>query len=179
MEATRRERRSAMSGKADGSEVHAVAVNEGERLGRIHPLRPERTRARPEDREMIASARGALALLDSKWSVDLVFLMASGIRRHARLFDNVPGISKKMLTASLRALEREGLVERRVYADAPVRVEYSLTPLGWKLTELLMGLYEWASEHAEELAAAGKEQRERGAAVLALPARGAPSSVAA
>jgi DNA-binding HxlR family transcriptional regulator len=145
----------------------------------VRPVRPERTRARPEDREMIASAQAALALLDSKWAVDLVFLMASGIRRHARLFDNVPGISKKMLTRSLRALERNGLVERRVYAAAPVRVDYALTPLGWKLTALLMGVYEWATEHAEELAAAEAGQPESEGAVLALPVHAAPSLAAA
>jgi DNA-binding HxlR family transcriptional regulator len=145
----------------------------------VRPVRPERTRARPEDREMIASAQAALALLDSKWAVDLVFLMASGIRRHARLFDNVPGISKKMLTRSLRALERNGLVERRVYAAAPVRVDYALTPLGWKLTALLMGVYEWATEHAEELAAAEARQPESEGAVLALPVHAAPSLAAA
>jgi DNA-binding HxlR family transcriptional regulator len=145
----------------------------------VRTLRPERTRARPEDRELIASARTALALLDSKWTVDLVFLMASGIRRHARLYDNVPGISKKVLTANLRSLERQGLVERRVYADTPVRVEYSLSGLGWKLTELLMALCDWVAEHANELAANTDEQHERQGAVLALPARTASSLAAA
>jgi DNA-binding HxlR family transcriptional regulator len=147
--------------------------------GRVYALRPERTRARPEDRELIASARTALALLEAKWTVDLVFLMASGIRRHARLYDNVPGISKKVLTANLRSLERQGLVERRVYADTPVRVEYSLTALGWKLTELLMALCDWVAEHADELAATTEAQHERQGAVLALPAHAASAFAAA
>jgi DNA-binding HxlR family transcriptional regulator len=168
-----------MSGITDRGGGQPITANDGGRTGDMRPVRPERTRARPEDREMIASAQAALALLDSKWAVDLVFLMASGIRRHARLFDNVPGISKKMLTRSLRALERNGLVERRVYPEAPVRVEYALTPLGWKLTELLMAVYEWATEHAEELAAAEAEQPESQAAVLALPVHAAPSLAAA
>ena len=146
---------------------------------RVRALRPERTRARPEDRELIASARTALVLLDSKWAVDLVFLMASGIRRHARLYDNVPGISKKVLTANLRSLESHGLVQRRVYAEAPVRVEYALTALGWKLTELLMALCEWVAEHAHELAATTAEEHEGQGSVLALPARAASSFAAA
>jgi DNA-binding HxlR family transcriptional regulator len=104
--------------------------------------RPERRRARYEDFEMIERTRRALDLLGSKWAVDIVFLMASGIRRHARLVDNVPGLSKKVLTATLRKLERDGIVVRHVYAEIPVRVEYTLTPLGWQLTELLMALYE-------------------------------------
>jgi DNA-binding HxlR family transcriptional regulator len=116
--------------------------------------RPERRRARYEDFEMIERTRRALDLLGSKWAVDIVFLMASGIRRHARLVDNVPGLSKKVLTATLRKLERDGIVARHVYAEIPVRVEYSLTPLGWQLTELLMALYEWAVAHENELAAA-------------------------
>jgi len=81
-----------------------------------------------------------------------MFLMASGIRRHARLVDNAPGLSKKVLTSTLRRLEQTGLVARHVYAETPVRVEYTLTPLGWQLTELLMALYEWAVAHESELA---------------------------
>ena len=117
----------------------------------IRALRPERERARLEDFEMIAQTRKALELLEAKWSVDLIVLMASGIRRHARLVDNAPGLSKKVLTATLRKLEADGIVVRHVYAEMPVRVEYALTPLGWRLTELLMTAYEWAVEHDEEI----------------------------
>jgi len=113
--------------------------------------RPERRRARIEDFEMIELTRKALALLQSKWTVDVVFLMASGMRRHARLVDNAPGLSKKVLTATLRKLEHDGIVARAVYAEIPVRVEYTLTPLGWQLTELLMSLYEWAAAHQADL----------------------------
>jgi DNA-binding HxlR family transcriptional regulator len=116
--------------------------------------RVERRRARLEDFEMIERTREALALLDPKWSVDIIFLLASGMRRHARLVDNIPGLSKKVLTSTLRKLERSGIVSRHVYADIPVRVEYTLTPLGWQLTEPLMVLYEWAVAHEDELASA-------------------------
>jgi DNA-binding HxlR family transcriptional regulator len=129
--------------------------------------RPERTRARLEDFEMIASAREALELVGSKWTVDLMILMASGIRRHARLFENAPGISKKMLNATLRTLVESGLVARSVYDEVPVRVEYSLTPLGWKATELVLALSEWADEHREELS----EARSARPAPHVLPAR--------
>jgi DNA-binding HxlR family transcriptional regulator len=114
--------------------------------------RPERRRARLEDFEMIERTRAALALLESKWTVDIIFLMASGIRRHARLIDNAPGLSKKVLTSTLRKLEQTGIVARHVYPEIPVRVEYTLTPLGWQLTELLMALYEWAVAHEADLA---------------------------
>jgi DNA-binding HxlR family transcriptional regulator len=118
--------------------------------------RVERKRARLEDFEMIARTREALALLEPKWSVDIIFLLASGMRRHARLVDNIPGLSKKVLTSTLRKLERSGVVARQVYADIPVRVEYTLTPLGWQLTEPLMALYEWAVAHESELASANQ-----------------------
>jgi DNA-binding HxlR family transcriptional regulator len=115
--------------------------------------RTDRERARPEDFEMIERTRTALALIESKWSVDIIILLASGMHRHARLVDNIPGLSKKVLTATLRKLEQNGIVSRHVYAEIPVRVEYTLTPLGWQLTEPLMTLYEWAVAHESELAA--------------------------
>jgi DNA-binding HxlR family transcriptional regulator len=100
-----------------------------------------------EDLEMIERTREARELLSSKWKVDLLYLLARGVRRYSRLYDNLRGASKKMLTDSLRSLERDGLVDRHVYAEVPVRVEYSLTGLGWSATELLMALADWADEH--------------------------------
>jgi DNA-binding HxlR family transcriptional regulator len=96
---------------------------------------------------MIERTRAARDLLASKWKVDLMYLLARGVHRYSRLYDNLRGASKKMLTDSLRGLERDGLVDRTVYAEVPVRVEYSLTALGWSATELLMTLADWADEH--------------------------------
>jgi len=100
-----------------------------------------------EDLEMIERTRRARDLLSSKWKVDLLYLLARGVRRYSRLYDNLRGASKKMLTDSLRSLERDGLVERHIYAEVPVRVEYSLTRLGWSATELLMTFADWADAH--------------------------------
>jgi DNA-binding HxlR family transcriptional regulator len=112
---------------------------------------PDRTRPEGrltrEDLEMIERTRDARDLLSSKWKVDLLYLLARGVRRYSRLYDNLRGASKKMLTDSLRSLERDGLVNRSVYAEVPVRVEYSLTALGWSVTELLIALSDWADEH--------------------------------
>jgi DNA-binding HxlR family transcriptional regulator len=105
---------------------------------------------------MIERTRAALDLLESKWSVAVIILLASGMRRHARLVDNIPGLSKKVLTTTLRKLEQHGIVARHVYAEIPVRVEYTLTPLGWQLTEPLMALYEWAVAHENDLTAAAE-----------------------
>jgi DNA-binding HxlR family transcriptional regulator len=106
---------------------------------------------RPEDREMIERTRAARDLLASKWKVDLLYLLARGAQRYSRLYDNLRGASKKMLTDSLRGLERDGLVDRSVHAEVPVRVEYSLTALGWSATELLMALADWADEHLADV----------------------------
>lgn len=113
--------------------------------------RPGRARPTSEDLKMMERTRGARDLLSSKWKVDLLYLLARGVRRYSRLYDNLRGASKKMLTDSLRSLERDGLVDRHVYPEVPVRVEYSLTALGWSTTELLIALADWADEHMQEV----------------------------
>jgi DNA-binding HxlR family transcriptional regulator len=104
-----------------------------------------------EDLEMIERSRAVRDLLSSKWKVDLLYLLARGVRRYSRLYDHLRGASKKMLTDSLRSLERDGLVARQVYAEVPARVEYSLTPLGWSATELLIAFADWADDHMGEV----------------------------
>jgi DNA-binding HxlR family transcriptional regulator len=99
------------------------------------------------DYEMVQGTRGALALISSKWSVEVLYLLASGTRRYSEILYDVGEISKKTLTQTLRLLERRGLIRRRAYAEIPPRVEYSLTPLGWSITGLLMTLYEWSAAH--------------------------------
>ena len=106
------------------------------------------------DLEMIRGTRGVVELLSSKWSVDVLYLLANGTRRYSEVFYEVGEISKKTLTQTLRALERDGLIARRVYAEVPPKVEYSLTPLGWSLTGTLMTMYEWAAEHLDHVEAA-------------------------
>jgi DNA-binding HxlR family transcriptional regulator len=101
------------------------------------------------DYEMVQGTRRTLAMLSRKWSVEILYVLANGTRRHSALLYEVGEVSKKTLTQTLRALERDGLVARRVHAQVPPRVEYSLTPLGWSLTEPLMALYEWSAEHPE------------------------------
>src|SRR4029079_7573197 len=113
-------------------------------------VRPKEGAAR-QDLQRIERTRAARDLLSSKWKVDLLYLLARGVHRYSRLYDNLRGASKKMLTDSLRAREREGFVERVVYAEVPVRVEYSLTALGWSATELLIALADWAGAHLTDV----------------------------
>jgi DNA-binding HxlR family transcriptional regulator len=109
----------------------------------------------PADREateyeMIRGTHQALELISSKWSVEVLYLLASGTRRYCEIYYDVGEISKKTLTQTLRLLMRRGLVARRAYAEVPPRVEYSLTPLGWSITEVLMTLYEWSAAHLRD-----------------------------
>ena len=106
------------------------------------------------DLEMIRGTRAVVDLLGSKWSVDVLYLLANGTRRYSEVFYEVGEISKKTLTQTLRALERDGLIDRQVYAEVPPKVEYSLTPLGWSLTGTLMAMYEWSAEHLHRVEAA-------------------------
>ncbi|WP_329092241.1 helix-turn-helix transcriptional regulator [Actinomadura citrea] len=97
-------------------------------------------------------ARTTLDLVADTWSVVVVFGLGGGPHRYGELCDRIGGISKKMLTQTLRKLERNKLVERRVLATAPAGVEYRLTPLGQSLLGPVSVLARWAEEHAEELA---------------------------
>ena len=111
------------------------------------------------DLELIQRVDDALDVLHGKWKVHLLFFMARGVRRHGRLLACLPAVSKKVMTDTLRALERDGLVARKIYAEVPVRVEYSLTPLGWTMTEPLVALSEWGEAHAKEVRAARSQFR--------------------
>jgi DNA-binding HxlR family transcriptional regulator len=123
----------------------------GHRNGDRRPAETGHARPTREDLEMIDRTRAARDLLASKWKVDLLYLLARGVHRYSRLYDNLKGASKKMLTDSLRGLERDGFVERMVFPEVPVRVEYSLTQLGWSVTQLLIDLADWAGEYLTDV----------------------------
>jgi DNA-binding HxlR family transcriptional regulator len=114
-----------------------------------HPLTrvPDTPPPEASDYEMAVGTRRALALLHGKWSVEVLYLLAGGTRRYTEILYEVGEVPKKTLTQTLRALEAAGLVARRAYPEIPPRVEYSLTPMGWNATELLMVLYEWSERH--------------------------------
>jgi DNA-binding HxlR family transcriptional regulator len=107
--------------------------------------------------EMIAGTRAVLDLLDGKWTVEVLYLLATGKRRYGEIFYEVGEISKKTLTRTLRQLEADGLVERTIYPEIPPRVEYSLTARGWSITGPLMAIYEWGAEHLDDGAAGHQE----------------------
>lgn len=98
--------------------------------------------------------RDLLDRLADKWSLLVVELLDHGTRRFGELHHQIDGISQRMLTLTLRQLERDGLVRRTVYPVIPARVEYALTPLGETLLETIQPLVGWARAHRDQVAAA-------------------------
>lgn len=100
-------------------------------------------------------ARDVLARVGDTWSVYVIHILGDArTLRFNELRKEVDGISQRMLTVTLRGLERDGLVARNVYPEVPPRVEYSLTPLGVTLRQILRGLVAWAGDHLQEVDAA-------------------------
>lgn len=89
-----------------------------------------------------------------KWAVMVVGHLSQGTMRFNALQRAVPGVSHRMLTLTLRALQRDGIVRRTAFATVPPRVDYELTPLGRSLTTPLSALAAWASERRDEIEAA-------------------------
>jgi len=96
-------------------------------------------------------SRTSLARIANKWTAMAVSVLGNGRQRFGDLKIALDGISGKVLTETLRDLERDGLVTRHVYAEIPPRVEYELTELGFTLHEPLLALCRWAEEHIAEV----------------------------
>jgi DNA-binding HxlR family transcriptional regulator len=97
--------------------------------------------------------RHLLDRIGDRWTVLIVGALWDGSARFSELRRRIEGISQKMLTQTLRGLERDGLVRRTVYPEVPVRVEYTLTEAGSTLREPLRALQEWAIAHLGDVAA--------------------------
>jgi len=107
--------------------------------------------------EMCESTGGVLvrdvfARIGDKWTLLVIGMLDAGPQRFTALRTSVPGISQRMLTLTLRHLERDGLVLRTVYAEVPPRVEYALTPLGETLLPPILALASWAIENESTIA---------------------------
>ncbi|MEH0843545.1 helix-turn-helix domain-containing protein [Micromonospora sp. CPCC 205711] len=96
-------------------------------------------------------SRQVLDRIGDRWSVLVVLTLAEGDRRYGELAERIGGISQKMLTQTLRGLERDGIVTRTVHASVPPRVDYALTDLGRSLLDLVSGLEAWATTHLAEV----------------------------
>lgn len=98
--------------------------------------------------------RDVLDRVGDKWSVLVIVELANGVRRFRELQRAIDGISQRMLTLTVRRLERDGLVQRTVYPTVPAQVDYRLTPTGASLTHLVKALAEWSLDHREAIAVA-------------------------
>lgn len=103
------------------------------------------------------SAREILDRVGDKWSVLAIVNLGGGSKRFSELLRAGHGVSQRMLTQTLRQLERDGIVWRKVTPTVPITVEYGLTSLGQGLLEVLRPLFEWSGTHMSAIAEARAE----------------------
>jgi DNA-binding HxlR family transcriptional regulator len=99
-------------------------------------------------------ARAVLQRVGDKWSMYVIDLLGQGTMRFSELHRAVDGITARMLTVTLRGLERDGIVTRTIHPVIPPRVEYALTPMGLTLLDAIGALVSWADSHLPEISAA-------------------------
>lgn len=110
-----------------------------------------------------AQFRRAVGMINGRWKLEILWLLSHGTRRFGELKRGLPGITQHMLTAQLRALERDGLIKRTIYAEVPPRVEYENTDAARRLRPIFVEIVNWAEEQeaftaaSEPDAQAGKE----------------------
>jgi DNA-binding HxlR family transcriptional regulator len=104
-----------------------------------------------------------LAALSDKWVTLVLTALADGPKRYSQLARRIAGVSQKMLTQTLRTLERDGLVTRTITPSVPVRVDYQLTPLGKTILPVVAAIKQWSETHIDEIhvARAGYDQANR------------------
>ena len=124
----------------------------------------KRARAKAEYDSFLAAcpSRQLLARISDKWvALILAALGSDGPQRYSELSRRLAGVSQKMLTQTLRSLERDGLITRTVTPTVPVTVTYELTDLGLSLQQLMWGVKNWAESHMDEVLANRKEYDNR------------------
>lgn len=99
--------------------------------------------------------------IGDKWTAKILVCLKDGKRRFSELRVPLPGVTPKVLTESLRAMERDGFIVRRAYPEIPPRVEYELTDLGRTLLELMETTCAWTATHLAELLEAREAYRQR------------------
>jgi DNA-binding HxlR family transcriptional regulator len=110
--------------------------------------------ARPVAQPTSCRAREVLQRVGDKWSMLVIDLLGQGTMRFTELHRAVDGITARMLTVTLRGLERDGIVTRTIHPVIPPRVEYALTPMGRTLLDAIGQLVSWADDHLAEIEAA-------------------------
>jgi DNA-binding HxlR family transcriptional regulator len=116
-----------------------------------------RTLERPASPPQACQVREVLDRVGDKWSVYVIHMLGSGRMRFSELQRGIDGISQRMLTVTLRGLERDGLISRTVYPVVPPRVDYALTPLGETLLDAVCALFNWSEQHRHDIDTARAE----------------------
>src|ERR1700747_2487386 len=119
-------------------------------------MKPEHSRVPvlPPQPHLDSDCRGVasiLARVGDKWSVFVIMMLGDGPKRFNEIKRNIGGISQRMLTLTLRGLERDGLVTRTVFPTIPPRVDYELTDIGRGLSQPVLALGQWAAEHQTQI----------------------------
>src|SRR6266576_4250941 len=150
-----------------------VGKNAGKSIGKLRPQRSEKvsgargktakvTPPAVTDPKLEALVREIIERVADKWTMlVLEVLEEHGVVRFTRLGKLVGGVSQKMLTKTVRQMERDGLITRTVHPVIPPRVEYELTRLGHSLGEAFCGVWIWAEAHGEEIARAREAFEDR------------------
>jgi DNA-binding HxlR family transcriptional regulator len=124
---------------------------------------PPNPRAKGFQPDACPAVREVLSRVGDKWSVLIVSVLGGGRRRFSELRRSIEGISQRMLTLTLKGLERDGLVTRTVFPTVPPRVEYDLTPLGATLLQPIEALAAWAHENKTSIHEAQRRFDQRAA----------------
>ncbi len=102
------------------------------------------------------------SVLGGKWKIFILWYVAAyGVQRFGELLRRLEGVTHSTLTRQLRELEQDGFLRRKVYEQVPLRVEYTLTPLGESFAPLLHAMLQWSQEHLEELGGAIEKSKEQ------------------
>ena len=114
---------------------------------------------KPPSRRVV-NVQEILTSICSKWGLLILYELSRGAKRHGELRRAIGGVSQKMLTQTLRTLERDRLARRTIYPIVPPRVDYALTPLGETLMQPLTSLYRWMERHLKKIQHARRESQQ-------------------
>lgn len=109
-------------------------------------------------RTVQAEFRRAVGMISGRWKLEILWLLSHGTHRFGELKRGLPGITQHMLTAQLRALEKDGLIKRTIYAEVPPRVEYEITPNARRLRPIFVEIVKWAEDNEKGITALQEEQ---------------------
>jgi DNA-binding HxlR family transcriptional regulator len=103
-----------------------------------------------DNKDVICPVEKTLKIIGGRWKLLILRELFLGIRRFGELQKSITAISQRMLTQQLREMESDGIVNRKVYAEVPPKVEYSLTSLGGSLKPILFSMRDWGIRHSME-----------------------------